>query len=131
MYDITQNLHARLSIYKGKPTAEAIGRAEHWWQAAEVMRVFPDGKTVSDFFAWLTRYQLGRNRLLDTILAATCQRRNSNLHLTPRHKTRPSKVERYKLPPATASPSQAGGGTVRSSRIAPSWLDITFRRPSL
>ena len=50
---------------------DAVGRAEHWWQAAEVVRVFPDGQTVSDFLAWLTRYQLGRKRLLDTLLAAT------------------------------------------------------------
>lgn len=52
---------------------EAINRAEHWWQAAEVIRVFPDGQAVSDFFLWLTRHQLGRKRLLDTMLAATFQ----------------------------------------------------------
>lgn len=54
--------------------AEAINRAEHWWQAAEVVRVFPDGQVVADFFTWLTRHQLGRKRLLDTMLAATFQR---------------------------------------------------------
>jgi len=54
-------------------TPEAINRAEHWWQAAEVIRVFPDGQAVADFFLWLTRYQLGRKRLLDTMLAATFQ----------------------------------------------------------
>ena len=53
--------------------SEAISRAEHWWQAAEVVRVFPDGQAVADFFVWLTRHQLGRKRLLDTILAATFQ----------------------------------------------------------
>lgn len=52
---------------------EAINRAEHWWQAAEVVRVFPDGQAVADFFVWLTRHQLGRKRLLATILAATFQ----------------------------------------------------------
>ena len=51
--------------------AEAIGRAEHWWQAAEVLRVFPDGQAVTDFLGWLSRYRLGRKRLLDTLLAAT------------------------------------------------------------
>ena len=51
--------------------AEAISRAEHWWQAAEVVRVFPDGQAVADFLVWLTRHQLGRKRLLDTMLAAT------------------------------------------------------------
>lgn len=54
--------------------AEAISRAEHWWQAAEVRRVFPDGQCVMDFLGWLSRYQLGRGRLLDTLLAATFQR---------------------------------------------------------
>ena len=52
---------------------EAVARAEFWWQAAEVVRVFPDGRAVSDFLAWLARYQLGRKRLLDTLLAATFQ----------------------------------------------------------
>ncbi|TLD68162.1 PIN domain-containing protein [Phragmitibacter flavus] len=52
-------------------TAAAISRAEHWWEAAEVMRVFPDDQTVTNFLAWLTRYQLGRKRLLETMLAAT------------------------------------------------------------
>jgi predicted nucleic acid-binding protein len=50
---------------------EAINRAEHWWQAAEVVRVFPNGRAVGDFLAWLTRHRLGRKRLLDTLLAAS------------------------------------------------------------
>jgi predicted nucleic acid-binding protein len=50
---------------------DAISRSELWWQAAEVVRVFPDGKSVADFFAWLRQYQLGRKRLLDTLLAAS------------------------------------------------------------
>ncbi|MEI6034138.1 MAG: type II toxin-antitoxin system VapC family toxin [Verrucomicrobiae bacterium] len=53
---------------------EAISRAEHWWQAAEVQRVFPEGECVMDFLGWLARHQLGRKRLLDTLLAATYQR---------------------------------------------------------
>lgn len=53
--------------------SEAIARAEHWWQAAEVRRVFPEGNGVTDFFSWLKRHQLGRKRLLDTLLAATFQ----------------------------------------------------------
>jgi toxin-antitoxin system PIN domain toxin len=51
--------------------AEAISRAQHWWQAEEVLRIFPEGQTVTDFLGWLSRYQLGRKRLLDTMLAAT------------------------------------------------------------
>lgn len=54
--------------------ADAIGRAEHWWQAAEVVRVFPGGECVTDFLAWLTRHHLGRRGLLDTLLAATFHR---------------------------------------------------------
>ena len=54
--------------------AEAIGRADHWWQAEEVVRVFPDGEAVTDFLHWLSRYQLGRKRLLDTLLAASFHR---------------------------------------------------------
>ncbi len=52
---------------------EAIARAEHWWQAAEVVRVFPEGQSVADFLTWLKRHRLGRKRLLDTMLAATLQ----------------------------------------------------------
>jgi predicted nucleic acid-binding protein len=51
--------------------AEAISRAQHWWQAEEVLRLFPEGQTVTDFLGWLSRYQIGRKRLLDTLLAAT------------------------------------------------------------
>lgn len=50
--------------------ADAIQRAEHWWQAAEVIRVFPDGPSVAEFLAWMNRHSLGRKRLLDTMLAA-------------------------------------------------------------
>jgi predicted nucleic acid-binding protein len=56
------------------PMAEAIRRAEHWCQAAEVVRVFPDGAAVADFLQWLTRHRLGRKRLLDTLLAASYHR---------------------------------------------------------
>ena len=54
--------------------AEAVSRAEHWWQAAEVRRVFPDGGCATDFLGWLARHRSGRKRLLDTLLAATYQR---------------------------------------------------------
>jgi predicted nucleic acid-binding protein len=50
---------------------EAITRAEFWWEAKEVERVFPAGRSVTDFFGWLRQYGLGRKRLLDTLLAAT------------------------------------------------------------
>jgi hypothetical protein len=35
--------------------SEAIQRAEHWWQAKEVLRVFPDGQATSEFLGWLSR----------------------------------------------------------------------------
>ena len=50
--------------------AQAIGHAEQWWDSQEVIRVFPDNQTVNDFFHWLRHHQLGRKRLLDTMLAA-------------------------------------------------------------
>jgi len=50
---------------------EAIQRANHWWQAAEVVRVFPNGEATTDFLSWLQRHNLGRKHLLDTLLAAT------------------------------------------------------------
>jgi len=53
--------------------AGAVARAEHWWHAEEVVRVFPEGQAVTNFLVWLTRYQLGRKRLLDTMLAASFQ----------------------------------------------------------
>lgn len=53
---------------------EAIRRATHWWQAAEVVRVFPNGESAIDFLAWLQRHALGRKRLLDTLLATTFHR---------------------------------------------------------
>jgi predicted nucleic acid-binding protein len=54
--------------------ADAISRAEHWWQAAEVVRVFPEGDSVTHFLSWLIRHQPGRKRLLDSLLAATFRR---------------------------------------------------------
>mgnify|MGYP000953474098 CR=1 FL=1 len=50
---------------------DAVARAEQWWRAAEVVRVFPADPAVEDFLGWLRRHQLGRKRLLDTLLAAT------------------------------------------------------------
>ena len=48
-----------------------IHRATHWWQAAEVVRVFPNSEAATDFLSWLQVHGLGRKRLLDTLLAAT------------------------------------------------------------
>jgi len=54
--------------------AEAIHRASNWWQAAEVVRVFPNSEVATDFLSWLQLHGLGRKRLLDTLLAATFHR---------------------------------------------------------
>ncbi len=58
--------------------SEAITRAEHWWQATEVLRVLPDPSTVADFIQWLRIHRLGRKRLLDTMLAAAFH--NAGIH---------------------------------------------------
>jgi predicted nucleic acid-binding protein len=50
---------------------EAIQRAEFWWEAKEVVRLFPNERSVGDWLVWLNRHRLGRRRLLDTLLAAT------------------------------------------------------------
>ena len=51
---------------------EALARAEQWWQAVEVVRLFSDGQSIMDWISWLRQHRLGRKRLLDTILASTC-----------------------------------------------------------
>ncbi len=52
---------------------EALERAERWWDAVQVVRVFPDGAIVADFFGMIRKHRLSRKRLLDTMLAATLQ----------------------------------------------------------
>lgn len=51
--------------------AQAISHAEQWWESKEVIHVFPSNHATVDFFQWLRHHQLGRKRLLDTMLAAT------------------------------------------------------------
>jgi len=50
---------------------EALARAEHWWQAREVVRIYPEGDAVTTWIEWLRDHRLGRKRLLDTMLAAS------------------------------------------------------------
>ena len=52
---------------------EAVERAEIWWNAAEVVHVFPTAESTLLFLGWLEEHQLGRKRLLDTMLASTLQ----------------------------------------------------------
>jgi hypothetical protein len=49
----------------------AIARASTWWGAEEVFPVYPGAETTRLFLSWLMQFRLGRNRLLDTLLAAT------------------------------------------------------------
>ena len=51
--------------------AQASERAERWWNAEEVVAVFPREHTVPTMLNWLREHKLGRKRLLDTLLAAT------------------------------------------------------------
>jgi predicted nucleic acid-binding protein len=51
----------------------AVERAENWWYAAEVVQIFPTAESTLLFLGWLEEHQLGRKRLLDTMLASTFQ----------------------------------------------------------
>ncbi len=54
-------------------TEQAIHRADVWWNASEVVHVFPTTESTLLFLGWLDEFKLGRKRLLDTMLAATLQ----------------------------------------------------------
>jgi predicted nucleic acid-binding protein len=49
----------------------ALEKSERWWNAAETDQVMPSSQAVSRLHDWMRRYQLGRKRVLDTLLAAT------------------------------------------------------------
>ncbi len=53
--------------------SQAVARAESWWNATEVVQVFPTADSTLLFLGWLEEHQLGRKRLLDTMLASTLQ----------------------------------------------------------
>jgi hypothetical protein len=61
---------------------QALSRAQVWWNAGDVDRVWPDESAITWFFASMTKHQLGRKRLLDTLLAGTFQSANVNSLLT-------------------------------------------------
>jgi predicted nucleic acid-binding protein len=62
--------------------ATALHVAGRWWDAREVVRVFPDDAATRQFLAWLRQHSLGRKRLLDTLLAATYDRAGIHSILT-------------------------------------------------
>jgi predicted nucleic acid-binding protein len=49
----------------------AVERASTWWNAQEVLPIYPGPEATRLFLSWLMRFRLGRKRLLDTLLAAT------------------------------------------------------------
>ena len=49
----------------------AVERAGIWWNAAEIVQVFPTAESTLRFLGWLEEFRLGRKRLLDTMLAST------------------------------------------------------------
>ena len=52
---------------------QAVDRAGIWWNAAEVLHVFPTTESTLLCLRWLEEHRLGRKRLLDTMLASTFQ----------------------------------------------------------
>ncbi|NIL99048.1 MAG: PIN domain-containing protein [Planctomycetales bacterium] len=50
---------------------DARNLALQWWSAAEVDHAFPNAAAAQLFLNWHRVHGLGRNRLLDTLLAAT------------------------------------------------------------
>jgi predicted nucleic acid-binding protein len=61
---------------------DARSLAHQWWTAREVKQVFPDQGALDQFFHWHNQFQLGRKRLLDTLLAATYWRAGASSILT-------------------------------------------------
>jgi len=51
---------------------EAVDKADLWWHAAEVSRLLPTADAFVLFLEWMRGLRLGRGRLHDTLLAATC-----------------------------------------------------------
>ena len=50
---------------------QALERAQAWWDSPDVERVEPDDGAVRWFLEAMAKHQLGRKRVLDTMLAAT------------------------------------------------------------
>ena len=50
---------------------QAVARAKLWWEAKEVVHVFPSDEGTRLFLEWMREHKLGRKRLLDTLLAST------------------------------------------------------------
>jgi hypothetical protein len=49
---------------------QALSKASFWWNAREVRHVYPTAESTALFLEWVSKFHLGRKRLLDTQLAA-------------------------------------------------------------
>ncbi len=49
----------------------ALARADYWWTAKEVVQVLPTDKSTILFLKWMAEHNLGRKRVLDTMLGST------------------------------------------------------------
>lgn len=50
--------------------ADAVAKAQSFWTANQTKHLFPTDDAMKLFFEWMTKFQLGRKRILDTQLAA-------------------------------------------------------------
>lgn len=50
---------------------ESLRRAQFWWSAKDVIRIFPTADSTDLFLKWVKEHRLGRKRLRDTMLAAS------------------------------------------------------------
>jgi predicted nucleic acid-binding protein len=46
----------------------ALAKSERWWNAAETDQVLPTEAVVARFHEWMRGHQLGRKRVLDTLM---------------------------------------------------------------
>lgn len=56
---------------KSLSMGQALEKAEFWWNAVEIKHIFPSTDSLTLFNNWMIRYNLGRKRILDTMLGAT------------------------------------------------------------
>ncbi len=50
---------------------EALEKAKIWWNARETRHALPTSTSIEQFYLWMHEFNLGRKRILDTMLAAT------------------------------------------------------------
>ena len=55
---------------------QALAKAEAWRTAIDVVMLYPEADALDLFFHWMSKFRLGRKRVLDSLLAATYATRN-------------------------------------------------------